>query len=100
MFRIYMGEGYPVMGTMPYGKKSDAVNITSPMQQYDQVQFSSHLDEAEKRMRETVSRLSQEIRTRVTAQDVKHLQQQVATGEYQPSPREIAARMLLLREDR
>lgn len=99
MFRIYMGEGYPVIGPTPYGKKSDAASVTSPMQQYDQIQFSSHLDEAEKRMRETVSRLSQEVRTRVTAQDVERLQQQVATGEYQPSPREIAARMLLLRED-
>lgn len=45
------------------------------------------MDMAEKRMKETVSRLSQEVRTRVTAQDVEHLQQQAA-GEYQPSPRD------------
>ncbi|WP_294548287.1 flagellar biosynthesis anti-sigma factor FlgM [uncultured Pseudoflavonifractor sp.] len=94
-----MGEGYPVIGPTAYGKKTDAASVASPAQQYDQVQFSSHMDMAEKRMKETVSRLSQEVRTRVTAQDVEHLQQQVAAGEYQPSPREIAARMLLLRED-
>lgn len=99
MFRIYTGEGYPVGGPTPYGKKPDTTSVASPGQQYDQVQFSSHLDEAEKRMRETVSRLSQEVRTRVTSQDVERLQQQVAAGEYQPSPREIAARMLLLREE-
>ena len=99
MFRIYMGEGYPVISPTDYEKKSDAASVTSPTQQYDQVQFSSHLDMAEKRMKETVSSLSQEIRTRFTAQDLERLQQQVSTGEYQPSPREIVARMLLFRED-
>ena len=42
--------------------------------------------------------MSQEIRSRVSAQDLEHLRQQVSDGTYQPNPREIAARMLLMKE--
>ena len=97
--RIYTGGSCPLGGTVPYNRKSDAPGSISPGQRYDQIQFSSHLDETERRVKETVGRLSQEIRTRVTTQDVERLQKQVASGQYQPNAREIAARMLLLRED-
>ena len=99
MFRIYPGGSCPVGGTAPYNRKSETVNPVSPGQRYDQVQFSSHLDETERRLKETVAQLSQQVRTQVTTQDVERLRQQVASGEYQPDAGEIAARMLLFRED-
>ena len=97
MFRIYPGGSCPVGGTAQYNRKSDAVSPVFSGQRYDQVQFSSHLDETERRLKETVSHLSQEVRTRVTTQDMDRLRQQVAAGQYQPNAGEIAARMLLLR---
>lgn len=98
MFRIYTGGGCPVSTAAHYNRKSDLSGSLPVEQRYDQVQFSSHLDETEKRVKETVGRLSQEIRTQVTTQDIERLRQQVQSGEYQPASREIAARMLLLRE--
>ena len=46
-----------------------------------------------------MGKLSQEIRTRPTHQELEELRQQVASGTYVADPREIAARMLLMRED-
>ena len=99
MLRIYTGGGCPISSSSLYNRKSDLSSPVSAEQRYDQIQFSSHLDETGKRVKETVGRLSQEIRTQVTTQDVERLRQQVSSGEYQPSSREIAARMLLLRGD-
>lgn len=96
---IYPGGMYPVSGVTPYGQKNDAAAQKVPEQRYDQVQFSSHLDETEKRIKETVGELSREIRTRPTHQELEELRQQVASGTYVADPREIAARMLLMRED-
>lgn len=98
MLRIYPGGSSPVSGASLYNRKSDLSTPVSAEQRYDQIQFSSHLDETARRVKETVGRLSQEIRTQVTTKDVERLRQQVANGEYQPSSREIAARMLLLKE--
>ena len=97
--RISAGGAIPVGGTAPCGKKSESTAPVDAAQRYDQVAFSSHLDETERRVKETVGRLSQEIRSRVTAQDLDDLRRQVADGSYQPDAREIAARMLLLREE-
>lgn len=99
MFRIYANGSCPVGSTAPYNRKTDAVTTVLSGQRYDQVQFSFHLGETEKRVKETVGRLSQEVRARVTTQDVDRLRQQVADGTYQPNAGEIAARMLLVRED-
>ena len=99
ILQIYPGTGSPVGGPAPIGRKSSAAVPVSASQRYDQAEFSSHLDQTEKRIKETVAQLSQEIRCRVTTQDIENLRQQVAEGTYQPNPREIAARMLLLREE-
>ena len=99
MFRIYPGGSCPVGSTAQYNRKSDVANPVISGHRYDQVQFSTHLDETERRLKETVARLSQEARTQVTTQDVDRLRQQVAAGEYRPNSGEIAARMLLLREE-
>lgn len=85
-------------GTSFYNRKSDSSSPACLEQRYDQVQFSSHLDARSKRLKETVGRLSHEVRTSVTTQDIEQLRQQVASGNYQPDPHEIAARMLLRRE--
>lgn len=98
MFRIYPSGSCPVSGTAPYSRKSD---ITAPIaqgQRYDQVDFSTCLDETEKRLKETVGLLSQEIRSQVTAQDLTHLRQQIIAGEYRPDAQEIATRILLSKE--
>lgn len=65
---------------------------------FDQVQFSSHLSETEKRIKETSGQLVQRIRTRPSRQELDALRQQIADGTYQADAREIAARMLLMEE--
>lgn len=95
---IYPAGTYPASGVTPYNKKNDAAYSRVSEQRYDQVQFSSHLDEMEKRLKNTVGHISQEIRIRPTHQEIEDLRQQIAAGTYQVDAREIAARMLL-RED-
>ena len=96
---IYPGGRYPVGGVAANGQKNDAAHAKVSDKRYDQVQFSSHLDEMEKRIKETEGHISQEIRVRPTRQELAELSRQVSTGEYQCNPKEIAARMLLMRED-
>ena len=62
------------------------------------MQFSSHLSETEKRIKETSGQLVQQIRTRPSRQELDALRQQIADGTYQADAREIAARMLLMEE--
>ena len=66
---IYPGGTYPV-GTTPYGKKSESEPARTSGQHYDQVQFSSHLSEAEKRVRETAGQITRQIRTRPSRQEL------------------------------
>jgi len=94
---IYPGGTYPV-GTTPYGKKNESEPARTSGQHYDQVQFSSHLSEAEKRVRETAGQITRQIRTRPSRQELETLRQQVSSGTYQVDAKEIAARMLLMEE--
>ena len=94
---IYPGGTYPV-GTTPYGKKSESEPARTSGQHYDQVQFSSHLSEAEKRVRETAGQITRQIRTRPSRQELEALREQVSSGTYQVDAKEIAARMLLMEE--
>lgn len=94
---IYPGGTYPV-GTTPYGKKSESEPARTSGQHYDQVQFSFHLSEAEKRVRETAGQITRQIRTRPSRQELEALRQQVSSGTYQVDAKEIAARMLLMEE--
>ena len=94
---IYPGGTYPV-GTTPYGKKSESEPARTSGQHYDQVQFSSHLSEAEKRVRETAGQITRQIRPRPSRQELETLRQQVSSGTYQVDAKEIAARMLLMEE--
>ena len=45
-----------------------------------------------------VASLSQQVRTYNTTGKIQELSRQVSSGEYQVSPREVAARMLLVEE--
>lgn len=92
---IYPTGIYSAGNISPYSKKNGAASSRMSEQRYDQVQFSSHLDEMEIRMKETVGQISQQVRIRPTHQEIETLRQQVADGSYQVNPREIAARMLL-----
>lgn len=47
-----------------------------------------------------VSRLSQDVRTSTTTGDIQALRQQVSNGEYKVDAMSLAARMLLLGEER
>lgn len=91
------GGTYPVAAAL-YGKKGEPESLRTSGQHYDQVQFSSHLSEAEKRIKETAGHLVQQIRTRPSRQDLDDLRRQIADGTYQADAREIAARMLLMEE--
>lgn len=48
---------------------------------------------------DTVSRLSQEVRTATTTGDIQALRQEVSAGEYVPDPMAIAGRILFLVEE-
>ena len=79
-------------------QKGEPESVRTSGQHYDQVQFSSHLSETEKRIKETSGQLVQQIRTRPSRQELDALRQQIADGTYQADAREIAARMLLMEE--
>ena len=95
---IYPGGGTFPVGTTPYGKKNELESTRLPGQRYDQIQFSSHLSDAEKRIKETTGQLTRQIRTRPSHQELEALRDQVSSGDYQVDAREIAARMLLMKE--
>lgn len=59
---IGSGGTHPVAAL--YGKKGEPESVRTSGQHYDQVQFSSHLSETEKRIKETSGQLVQRIRTR------------------------------------
>ena len=65
---------------------------------YDSSSFSAISDQTSRFQMETVSRLSQEIRTATTTGKIQELRQSVSAGEYVPDPAEIAKRMLLISE--
>ena len=88
---IGSGGTHPVAAAL-YGKKGEPESVRTSGQHSDQVQFSSHLSETEKRIKETSGQLVQQIRTRPSRQELDALRQQIADGTYQADAREIAAR--------
>ena len=97
MFRIYTGGSCPVGSTSPYHKYAHSSFQPAVAPQYDHMEFSPVPGGIEKKMKETVGRLSQEARTHVSSRDLEQLRQQVSGGYYQPSSFQIASRMLLMR---
>lgn len=84
----------------PYkaGAKNQA-NDPCKKSSYDSVMLSA-LSTADNHFHmDTVSRLSQEVRTTVTTGDIQRLRQEVSEGRYSPDPHAIAARILFLKEE-
>lgn len=71
-------------------------SVTNPVANpnYDSSFFSAVTDENSRLQMDTVSRLSQEVRTATTTGRVQELRQAVSSGEYAPDPVEIAKRIL------
>ena len=67
---------------------------------YDSVTLSKSSKGEGRDFMDMVSRLSQEVRTSTTTGDIQSLRQQVVSGSYTPDPMNIAARMLMLGDER
>lgn len=78
---IGSGGTHPVAAL--YGKKGEPESVRTSGQHYDQVQFSSHLSETEKRIKETSGQLVQRIRTPSLPAGAGCSAQQIADGTYQ-----------------
>ena len=68
-------------------------------QQFDQVQLSKRPQGMEGQARELADRISRQVRLRHTTGELDAIHTQIQNGTYQPDASEIAARMLLIRED-
>ena len=67
---------------------------------FDSISLSAAADQTSSPdFRQLVASVSQQVRTYNTTGRVQELRSQVQSGQYQISPTEIAARMLLLGED-
>ena len=68
----------------------------TPTRRFDSVMISEI--GGEKAALDLKSRLSQEVRTATSTDMVSALREQIQNGTYQPDPREIARKMLLMGE--
>ena len=66
---------------------------------YDQYTASAPAAQSGSSFRDAVASLSYQVRTHNTTGKIQELRRAVRSGEYQISPRETAARMLLLSEE-
>ena len=65
---------------------------------YDQYTASAPAAQSGSSFRDAVASLSYQVRTHNTTGKIQELRQEVRSGQYQISPREVAARMLLMEE--
>ena len=72
----------------------EAAGIKARGHTYDQITLSTDIKRESAFQMELISRLSQEVRTATTTGDIQALRQLVSSGQYQPDPMAIAARML------
>lgn len=91
----------PIGRPKVYQAKTGRGNKTQvlPGSKFDSVTLSAASQDSRFHMG-LVSRVSQEVRTATTTGDIAELRQQVSSGEYQPDPMAIAARILMLGEGR
>ena len=93
-------------GYLPVQKKTEARlaasgggrRVKTRDGRYDNVAVSAAPQEGS-RFRELAASLSYQVRTHNTTGKIQELRREVSSGEYQISPRETAARMLLLSEE-
>ena len=76
-------------------QRRDSAARTAGEHKYDSASFSASGTERSVFM-DTVSRLSQDVRTATTTGAIQDLRQQVASGTYAPDPEAIAGRILFL----
>ena len=69
-----------------------------PTRRFDSVMISESGGFNEKAALDLKSRLSYEVRTATSTDMVSALREQIQNGTYQPDPREIARKMLLMGE--
>jgi len=98
--KIYGPEGVkPIRGkTVRSAAPGAAVKAGRPVGRYDHISLSDSGAEDSRSFRDLISSLSREVRTCNTTGKIQDLHRQVSAGEYAVSPREIAARMLLMEE--
>lgn len=90
----------PLSGTAPQKNVSSGTQrLRKERLHYDQFELSGQPDGEEKTIRDLVGQISREVRTRPSHGELADLQNQIREGTYQPDAREIAARMLLIREE-
>ena len=65
---------------------------------YDNISLSAPAEVERRSFQDAVASLSYQVRTANTTGKIQELRRQVGSGEYQISPREVAARMLLMEE--
>lgn len=65
---------------------------------YDHISLSAPPELEKRDFQEMVASLCQQVRTNTSTGKIQELHRQVSSGEYQISPREVAARILLLEE--
>ena len=65
---------------------------------YDHCTLSAPAEQTDRSFRDVVSSLSYQVRTHNTTGKIQELRRAVSSGEYRASPRETAARMLLMEE--
>lgn len=90
----------PVKAYRTNKERESRAQASSGQTKYDCVTLSSAPTGEGRFHMDMVSRLSQEVRTAHTTGDIHALKDQVASGQYTPDPTAIAARILLLGEDR
>lgn len=94
-------EGYqPVQKKTLRGAVSAPGSVQARRQggRYDNCTLSAGTEGASGGFLDAVAALSYQVRTNTTTGKIQELRSQVRSGEYQVSPREVAARMLLMEE--
>ena len=92
-------EGFlPVSKSVRRTASAGGSRVRPQDRQYDHITLSSSGQEESVGFRAMVASLSQQVRTYNTTGKIQELCRQVSSGEYQISPREVAARMLLVEE--
>lgn len=96
---VSRSEGFfPVAKSVRLTASAGGSRVQAQDRYYDHITLSAPGQEEGAGFRAMVANLSQQVRTYNTTGKIQELCRQVSSGEYQVSPREVAARMLLVEE--
>lgn len=92
-------------GILPFQNSTTRLSAVSggkragrPSSRYDNISLSQPAELEKRDFQKAVAMLSQQVRTNTSTGKIQELHRQVSSGEYRVDPREVAARMLLLKE--